>query len=39
MGTDLFVNLKIVRQTNIKYHWEMESHYESFKDITTNNEQ
>ena len=39
MGTYLFVNLNIVRQKYIKYHWEMESQSESFKDITTNNEQ
>ena len=39
MTTYLFVDLNIVRQTDIKYHWEMESQYKSLKDITTNIEQ
>ena len=33
--TNLFVILKITRQINFKYHWEMESHPESFKGFTT----
>ena len=36
METDLFVNLNVVRQTDIKYHLEMESQYESLKGITVN---
>ena len=33
METKMFVNLNIVRQTYIKYHWEMESKPKTFKDL------
>ena len=33
-GNRIFAYLKMVKQTNKKYQWEMESHPESIKGIT-----